>query len=79
MTKDIIKHADLFIAETSYPSTGQGIELGWADSYGCPIVCIHKKGAGLSGSLQVVCKKFLEYKDVSDMMEKIVLLIRQGV
>lgn len=79
VTRDIIKHIDLFIAEVSYPSTGQGIELGWADSCGCPIVCLHKKGVGLSDSLQVVCKKFLEYEDVSDMIEKIVLLIRRGV
>lgn len=30
-TKAIIEACDIVLAEVSYPSTGQGIELGWAN------------------------------------------------
>ncbi|MCX6730945.1 MAG: hypothetical protein NTZ55_03790 [Candidatus Roizmanbacteria bacterium] len=31
-SKPMIKKADLIIAEVSFPGTGLGIELGWADA-----------------------------------------------
>lgn len=33
---------DLVIAEISYPSTGMGIELGWADELGIPIYAVYR-------------------------------------
>lgn len=39
---------DLMVAEVSWPSTGLGIELGWADMYKIPIVFLHRKGAIIS-------------------------------
>ncbi len=33
ISKDIIKKCNLFIAEVSFPSTGLGIELGWANIF----------------------------------------------
>ena len=42
------KKCDLIIAEISLPSTGQGIELGWANMYKIPIICFHKKGSKYS-------------------------------
>ena len=59
------------IAEVSYPATGLGIELGWADMHKCPIVCIYRSGQKTSGSLKVVTDKFIEYTDKQDMLEKI--------
>ena len=32
-SKEVIKGCDMVIAEVSYPSTGMGIELGWADGF----------------------------------------------
>ncbi|MBQ1275923.1 MAG: hypothetical protein IIY15_01790, partial [Flavobacteriales bacterium] len=29
-TREIIKNCDIMIADVSYPSTGTGIEIGWA-------------------------------------------------
>jgi hypothetical protein len=55
------KQVDIFIAETSYPSTGLGIELGWASSYTIPIVCIYKKGQKYSSSISAVTDKIIEY------------------
>ncbi len=57
-SKELIKQTDLVVAEVSYPSTGQGIELGWADSFRVPIICISQEGKKVSGSLQVITNNF---------------------
>lgn len=70
-SKDAIKHSDLIIAEVSYPSTGQGIELGWADEYNIPIVCIHRSDANPSSALRIVSSSFIEYRSQSDLLERL--------
>jgi len=52
---------DLFIADVSYPSIPLGIELGWADAYGVPVIYTYQRGSKLSSSLKVVGEDFLEY------------------
>lgn len=71
--KDLIKDKkiDLIIAEVSYPSTGQGIELGRADDAGIRIICISRKNAKIANSLKLVCDEFLEYEDFSKSIEEI--------
>jgi len=71
VTKEFIKGCDLLIAEVSHPSTGQGIELGWADALDVPIICIYKEGANISGALSNVCKKFLMYTSSENMVDDI--------
>lgn len=75
ITKNIIKTCDVMIAEVSFPATGLGIELGWANAFECPIICIHRKGSKISGSLKVVCENFIEYTDKEDLIEKLTLAI----
>ena len=70
-TKENISNCDLLIAEVSMPSTGQGIELGWADYAKTPILCIYKKGIQISSALKIVTTNFIEYEDVEDMIRKI--------
>lgn len=70
-SKEYIKDCDLILSEVSYPSTGQGIELGWADFYKVPIVCICKKGASPSGALNVVSDTFIEYENREEMIRKV--------
>ncbi len=70
-SKEFLKECDLVIAEVSYPSTGQGIELGWASSNGVPVACIYKKGTKPSGALNAVSDNFLEYESTEDIMLKI--------
>lgn len=67
-----LKTCDLVIAEVSYPSTGQGIELGWAAYLKVPILCIYKSGTKPSGALKVVTSDFIEYSDSSDMIAKLI-------
>ena len=70
-TKDVIANSDLLIAEVSEPSTGQGIELGWADCFNTKILCIYKNGSKYSQSINFITDKFIEYESQEDMINKI--------
>jgi hypothetical protein len=70
-TKERIKGSDLVLAEVSLPSIGQGIELGWADIFNIPIVCVVKENTKTSGSLKFITNKFVIYKDSEDLMIQI--------
>jgi len=65
------KQCDLVLAEVSLPATGQGIELGWADAYQVPLVCVYKKDAKIAGSLKVITDQFIEYENTSDLISKL--------
>lgn len=70
------KKCKLIIAEISFPSTGQGIELCVANNiYKIPIICFYKKGYNYSKSLKDVSKKFIQYNDSKDLIEKIKKII----
>jgi hypothetical protein len=71
-SKDFFKKdCDLVVAEVSYPATGLGIELGWADILNVPIACLYKKGFKIPNSLKVVTDMFLEYSNIDELIAKI--------
>lgn len=70
-TKEIIKNSDLVLAEVSFPSIGQGIELGWANMLNIPIFCISKENTNISGSLKFITDKFFTYQNREDFIAKI--------
>jgi nucleoside 2-deoxyribosyltransferase len=70
-TEKIIKNSDLILAEVSFPSTGEGIEIGWANTLNIPILCIYKEGAKISGSLKYITKNFIIYKNSIDLIKQI--------
>lgn len=72
----VSKQCDLVIAEVSYPATGQGIVLGWADMCGIPIVCIYQQGAEISSDLSKISNKFLMYTDTQNMISDITGVLR---
>ena len=72
------KGCNLVLAEVSNPSTGQGIELGWASILNIPIICIYKTGSKIANSLKVITKDFIEYSDSKDLINKLNLIIEQG-
>ncbi len=66
------KHlCDLVLAEVSIPSTGQGIELGWANVFKIPIICFYKSGTTPAGSLKVITDKIIEYNDAQHLINKL--------
>ena len=70
-SKEYMKDCNVILAEVSFPSTGQGIELGWANMYKKPIICLYKKGVKPSGALKVVSDTFIEYESSEDMVQSI--------
>ncbi len=77
-TKDILKTSNLVLAEVSFPSTGQGIELGWANMLDVPILCIHKEGAKTAGSLKYLTQDFISYTDSQDLIEKLTAFLTKN-
>ena len=65
------KQCDLVLAEVSMPSTGLGIELGWANDAGIPIVCVHKDGYKTSQSLKTVTTDVIAYNGPDDLVAKL--------
>jgi hypothetical protein len=69
--KDELEQTDVLVAETSFPSTGQGIELGQANVAGVPIICFFKTESKPSSSLRFVTNKIIEYTDTHDLLAKL--------
>ncbi len=66
---ELIPTCDLLIAEVTYPSTGLGIELGWANKEKKKIICVYKKGSNVSQSLKAVSNDFIEYSNIQNLIE----------
>lgn len=74
-SKVAIASSDLILAEVSYPSTGQGIELGWAEMLGVPIIIIHKSDVQISSSLKYLNAREIMYGTTGDMIKSVVRLV----
>jgi hypothetical protein len=71
-TKDLFQEkGNMLVADISKPSTGLGIELGWANAFGNRIICVYKKGAIFSDSIKTVTKEFIEYENPADLISKL--------
>ena len=68
-SKSIILDCDVFIAEVSFPSTGLGIELGWANQIGCKVLCLHHDDKKPSSSLSIICSDFVVYRNTDHMIQ----------
>ncbi len=74
-SKEAIKNCKAMIAEVSYPSTGLGIEIGWADFYNKQIIFIYKKGCKVSRSLKVISSNFIEYESTGELLDELEKLL----
>ena len=70
-TKEFLKDASLVIGEVSHPSTGQGIELGWADTLNIPILFLRRQGAKSSSALKYLRGEYIDYTDSNDLVNKL--------
>lgn len=75
ITKDIIKSCDLVIVEISYPSTGAGIEMGWANAFNVPIICIYEKGNKFSSAINYVADEIIEYSHPQDFLSRLSVIL----
>jgi hypothetical protein len=62
---------DLVLAEVSFPSHGQGMELGWAYKEGIRIVMASKPEAKLSVVLPEICKELFTYTSADELIIKL--------
>jgi nucleoside 2-deoxyribosyltransferase len=74
-SKDVIASCDLVIAEVSFPSTGMGIELGWADAAGVPIACIHRSDTKVSDAVRHVARETAAYDGLDDLVRAIEAIV----
>lgn len=65
------KGCDLVFAEVSFPSHGQGVELGWAFDRGIRIIFAHKPEAKLSVVIPELSKEIFSYTDSQDLISKL--------
>lgn len=70
-TRERMKGFDLMICDVSNPSTGAGIEMGWANMLNIPIWCIHKEETRPSSAIKFVAQKVVNYKDAEDLVTKL--------
>ena len=75
-SKSAILNSDLMLAEVSHPSTGQGIELGWAEGRNVRIGCIHRNEAVMSSALSYVCYQFEPYNNTAELLDCIDRIIK---
>ncbi len=61
LTKEDIGKADLILVEVSIPSTGSGIELGWANASGKKIIAFHQGGSEPSPAIKFVTEQIHVY------------------
>lgn len=59
----------MMIAEITYRSTGLGIEMGWVNDLGKPIICLIKSGNEISDSIRIITDTFIEYNNAEDLKE----------
>lgn len=72
-TKELFqtRGCDLILAEVSFPSTGQGMELGFASLLNIPVICFYKKDAKISDSLKTITDTFTAYQNTDDLLQKL--------
>lgn len=68
-SRNIIESCDLVLAEASYSSTGQGIELGWASSRNIPILCVYKSGVEVSSAVKIVTNSVTPYSSTLELID----------
>lgn len=70
--RDIANDIGMVIAEVSFPSTGQGLELVWLYDSKRKIICIHKLGTKYSSSLALISDIFHKYDNLLEIINKII-------
>jgi len=68
LTQAQIAKADLVLVEVSIPSTGSGIELGWANALGKEVVAFHQGGSQPSPAIKFVAKQIHVYVTREDII-----------
>jgi len=74
-----LKKVDLFVAEVSLPSTGLGIELGFAHLFKIPILCIHRVGTTVRSSVKRLNCEIYEYAEIDEVVNVIYRILNPSL
>lgn len=75
LTKDNINKADYVLVEVSIPSTGSGIELGWANAADKKVIAFHQGGSQPSPAVKFVATDINVYVTEDDIIKKLESLL----
>lgn len=76
--KDLIKTCAKVVAEISFPSTGSGIEIGWADAFEIPLIILHNNNVTPSRYYYDLAENVLSYGSVEEMITKLADVLSQS-
>lgn len=77
ITRDMINGCDVLVAEVSAPSLGVGIEIGWADAAGVPVIAMYEKDSSPSFSIDNAVTDRFEYEDAGDMLTQLTAALKK--
>ena len=77
-SKTDLQGVDVMLAEISHPSTGLGIELGYADLYQIPIIIAYKAGSQPSSTAKVLGTHAIEYTGPEDLVRQLIPILKDG-
>lgn len=77
ITREMISGCDAVVAEVSAPSLGAGIEIGWADAAGVPVIALYEKDAHPSFSIDNAVTDRFAYGNADDMLEKLAVALKK--
>jgi len=75
-SKEDLKKVDFMVAEASYPSTGLGIEMGYADIFKIPIILSYKTGSTVSDSAKRLATHIIEYSNPQSFTEQLSSILK---
>ncbi|MEI7578744.1 MAG: hypothetical protein WCJ58_01745 [bacterium] len=77
-SKEQMTTFDIILAEISYASTGQGIELGWADFLKKPIIAFYQNAPTIkpSSSVATLTEKIFKYENSTDLISKLRTMLK---
>lgn len=78
LTKQSIQTCELVIVEISIPSTGSGIELGWANAANKPIIAFNQGGSQVSPAIKFVTNYIYTYITTEDIVKILTRIYQQG-
>jgi nucleoside 2-deoxyribosyltransferase len=73
-SKKAVEGCDVLLADVSLPSTGVGIELGYAEFLGKQVILLKESDKPLQASVAMLSKPCIDYFDFQDLSEKLKLI-----
>jgi len=74
-----LREADALVAEVTSPSLGVGYEIGKAEEWGKPVLCLYREAEGrrlsamIRGNKNLVVKKFETMKEASEIIDNFII------